>query len=449
MRILLVAYEFPPSPSPQSLRWAYLARELATLGNEVHVLAPHLPGDSVGLPELPEGVVVDRISAGPIVGLIAERSRPHLDSGPKRATTGMHPFSGQGRPTVQLNWKGRLFHRIKAVAGFLQFPDIRGEWTRGLRRVTADRITALRPDVVVTSHEPANTLHAGLLASRLGVPWVADLGDPVLAGYTPWRWRRRAWSLERKVWRIADAVTVTTHATADMLSKRHGPGRGPCEVLPQGYDGGELGTDASGLFEQSNLELLYTGSFYHFRNPAALIDAVTQSMGTRLTIASMKVPDEVVAAAKRYPDKLRLLGFLRHDDVLALQRSADVLVNIGNLDPCQVPGKLFEYLGSGRPVLHLGTGSEDEAARLVTRAGAGWVCENEAAAVLDAISTLRIENSAGRLGTGLARNSAVLECYRWNRIAEKYESVLEAAVRRHGRNSSGAVHMIDTIRQNH
>ena len=37
MRFLLIAYEFPPSPSPQSLRWAYLVRELIALGHQVKV----------------------------------------------------------------------------------------------------------------------------------------------------------------------------------------------------------------------------------------------------------------------------------------------------------------------------------------------------------------------------------------------------------------------------
>ena len=42
LRILLIAYEFPPSPSPQSLRWAYLANRLVAAGHDVHVLAPDI-----------------------------------------------------------------------------------------------------------------------------------------------------------------------------------------------------------------------------------------------------------------------------------------------------------------------------------------------------------------------------------------------------------------------
>ena len=84
MRILLVAYDFPPIPSPQALRWAYLVRELALAGHDVHVLAPDVMGYGVGqLPELPASVVVHRSSAGPVTDFLVARQRanrqPHQD----------------------------------------------------------------------------------------------------------------------------------------------------------------------------------------------------------------------------------------------------------------------------------------------------------------------------------------------------------------------------------
>jgi hypothetical protein len=38
MRILLIAYDYPPLSSPQAIRWYYLSRELARRGVELHVL---------------------------------------------------------------------------------------------------------------------------------------------------------------------------------------------------------------------------------------------------------------------------------------------------------------------------------------------------------------------------------------------------------------------------
>ena len=58
MRILVIAYEFPPSPSPQSLRWKHLSAELARQGHEVHVLTVDAVATGAAPPD---GVVVHRV----------------------------------------------------------------------------------------------------------------------------------------------------------------------------------------------------------------------------------------------------------------------------------------------------------------------------------------------------------------------------------------------------
>lgn len=431
MRILVVAYEFPPSPSPQSLRWAYLARELALLGHDVHVLAPDLPGDGAGLPRPGQGVLIHRTSPGPIIGFVARRARNTAGRQPPALLPGQFNEAQLQHQVLHkqasgLNWKGRLFQRIKALAGVLQYPDIRGEWIPVARRRLVELVEQLHPAVVVTSHEPASTLALGHQAKRLGIPWVADLGDPVLATYTPRRWRARARATERNAWTGADAVTVTTEATRLLLEQRHGPARGRCVTLPQGYDAGVGHEDnpLAELFDPARLELLYTGSFYRFRRPEALVEAVLATPGVRLSIASMQVPESVKVQAARHPDRLRLLGFVRHTDALLLQRAAGVLINIANSDPAQIPGKFHEYLGAGRPILHLGKVSGDHAAELLHRAGAGWVCENDGPMVASALAALRDAWRSGRLGADLVRNEAVLQPYRWDSVARIYADLL-------------------------
>ena len=43
MNLLLIAYSFPPLLDGQSIRWAYLTRELAALGHEIDVLTISCP----------------------------------------------------------------------------------------------------------------------------------------------------------------------------------------------------------------------------------------------------------------------------------------------------------------------------------------------------------------------------------------------------------------------
>lgn len=429
MRILLIAYEFPPSPSPQSLRWAYLCRELDRIGHELHVLTADLGGTTPGLPEVPERVHLHATYPGPLRGLVARsrkrRARSILDT-----SIGSHTAPSQAEPTASTSrrgWKLSLWEGLQSMAARVLFPDMRGEWTFWGKRELNRLLRVLRPDVVISSHEPANTLQLGLLAKQAGIPLIADLGDPVLAGYTPEHWRPKSLALESEICTGADHVLVTTAATCTLLRDRHGD-RSPITVLTQGFDdglppAGNASTDTASA--DRPLELLYTGSLYAFRRIDALLDALRAAAGLRLNLAAISLPDTIVEFAKTHPDKLRLLGFLPHLDALAWQRRADVLVNLANADPAQVPGKFYEYLGSGRPILHLCDKQGDAAAQLILERRRGWVCPPSADTLTAMLASLRSLHASGRLDEGLALDRSGIAEFSWQHLAHRLDAILK------------------------
>src|SRR5690606_35014976 len=137
--------------------------------------------------------------------------------------------------------------------------------------------------------------------------------------------------------RHAAHVIVTNSRALEHMRGRHGSDA-PMSVLTQGFDLAppEPSTADVDRFDPGRLELLYTGSLYSFRRIDVLIAALRADSRLRLSIASVTVPEAILVASKSMPDQLRLLGFLPHRHVLALQRRADVLVNIANDDPAQV-----------------------------------------------------------------------------------------------------------------
>jgi hypothetical protein len=433
MRLLLIAYEFPPSPSPQSLRWTYLVRELAALGHEIHVLAPDLGGETHGLPQLPDAVHVHRCFAGPFRGLMAwRRKRRHaVQQGPP-AQAESTPAGAPVMLRPPRNWKQRISECVQAILERVLFPDLRGEWkpcaTLALHRLLRE----LQPDLVISSHEPATTLELGLMARAQGFRWVADLGDPVLAGYTPPHWRARAGRLEQSVFRHVDLLIVTTPATATLLQQRHACGDAHAspliQIVTQGFDARASRPPApstTNMFDRHRLELLYTGSLYSFRRIDALLGAVASDPALRLSIAAVTVPEHVLAAARALPAQIRLLGFAPHSAILELQREADVLVNLANADMTQVPGKIFEYLGAQRPILHLGSGN-DPAGALVEGLRRGWVCENEAEALVGRLHALVRAKAESRLEHGLQLELAPVLAYSWREIAADLDRGLHA-----------------------
>lgn len=430
MRLLLVAYDFPPNPSPQSLRWAYLVRELVALGYEITVITADLPGYGPGgLPEIPDEVRVRRVYPGPLSALIHMRERGHPRDGSDCAdsdpdTENQAPLGGRQvgiSPTSPLNWKGRVAESFKRVLSLILFPDYRAEWLPWARRALREVLSEFKPDIVVTSHEPACSLALGLEASRLGFRWVADLGDPILAPYTPLRWRSRARRLERAVCSDAAMVSVTSESFAKLLSQRHGLDPTRCMVLPQGFDANvQDDSQFADIFDPAVLELLYTGRFYVFRRAEALLAAVIAVEGVRLTIATPNAPDYVTQAAEAHPDKVRLLGFLTHRLALQLQRRCDIVVNLANEDPVQVPGKVNEYLGSGRPILHISKTNPDATGRLIDSLHAGWHvgrCRAEIQTLLQGISERHALGPVRLDG----RDIQAIAAYSWQHLAAGWD----------------------------
>lgn len=438
MKLLLVAYEFLPSASPQSLRWIYLANALAEAGDEVHVLAPDIPDyHSRGLPALHPRIILHRTFAGPFNGMLRWNQlrrgyRPAESKGISLRDEAVVVAAAKAVSEelnwkgvlwhAGLNWKGRLFESLQGIAAKVMFPDIRAEWLPWARHRLCRLLREVQPDAVITSHEPATTLVLGRFAKRKGYVWVADMGDPVCAPYTPARWRRKAMRLERQVCREADLVIATTHGMVRLLQQRHAR-EAAVDVITQGYDATLApAADREGVI--GRMELLYTGSFYRFRVPDELLAAVLLNPGVRLNVASANPPEELKELAALRPQSVRLLGYMSHLAVLALQRQADVLVNIGNELPDQVPGKVYEYFGAGKPILHLSAKTFDGAVDMLATSGRALICANQRQAIQESLAMLQNAVVMGGLDMGMDK----VEQYSWQSLAGRLRLSLHTVI---------------------
>jgi glycosyltransferase involved in cell wall biosynthesis len=158
--------------------------------------------------------------------------------------------------------------------------------------------------------------------------------------------------------------------------------------------------------------------------PDEILAALHASPKARLNIAAVTVPASLLAAAARMPDQIRLLGFMAHLDAVRLQRRAHVLLNIANEDPSQVPGKFYEYLGAGRPILHLHNQPDDAISQLIIKLQRGWTCPNNREDISIRLDTLCRETPAGSLASGLAVGDADVTAYSWKALALRLQDIL-------------------------
>ena len=144
-----------------------------------------------------------------------------------------------------------------------------------------------------------------------------------------------------------------------------------------------------------------------------------------MTILSPTVPASCLDYTRRYPQQFRLLGTVPHAQALALQASADVLVSIGNESlSAQIPGKLYEYLGTGRPILHLLSATRDAAQEFFAVTDAGWTSSKDSEQIRDCLAKMIECKRAGRL---VGRDPTVEACiaqYGWSQIGLRLAGLL-------------------------
>lgn len=422
LRVLLLAYEYPPIVAAQSLRWFYLANELAGLGVEIHVLCPSMPA----LPDFPVPnhalIVEHRVWAGPFIGFsqwLAMRGNQHED--------GTEPGDMPGKGQSLLF---RAYRAIRFVLDRALYPDVRTEWYPFARYRLARLLRQYRFDAVISSHEPGVDLLLGLWAKKHhDVRWIVDLADPLCAPYSP-KWRRwlDLW-VEGKVIRLADRVVLTTDHLRDLLVERHGlTDGGKFACIPQGAPTGGT-SQAVAMLVPGKMNIVFTGNFYEaFRNPQHFAAALK-------SLSSQEIAVTIVGDNARFRPmfegvaNVRFLGKTGHFECLALQCGADLLLNIGNAQAFQIPGKIYEYLGAGRQILHIRSAPGDPSEDLLLDTGLGRVVDNDVSAIATALNDLLGDWRNGELGVASVSVAKCVAEHSWSSRARLlYDLISETKV---------------------
>ncbi len=237
-------------------------------------------------------------------------------------------------------------------------------------------------DTIVTSGPPHSLHLIGLqLKTELNIKWLADFRDPwttigyhkalKLSEYA----KKKHKFLEKQVLTSADTIIVTsktTKAELEVLTKK------PIEVITNGFDVTEIAKQT--LDEKFTIS--HIGSFLSDRNPAILWQVLSELIKENQKFAENlklnligKISQEILDEINKYnlSSYCDNIGYIDHNKAIILQKKSQVLLLIeidSELTKCIIPGKLFEYMVSERPIIALGPkGSDIEAIILDTNTG--------------------------------------------------------------------------------
>jgi glycosyltransferase involved in cell wall biosynthesis len=266
--------------------------------------------------------------------------------------------------------------RVGGLVRRLLVPDGQVTWLpaalyRGL--ITLQRWPA---DLIYSTYPPASAHLLGWALKRCtGLPWVVDFRDawtydpldPALRD-SPRRLAAER-RMERGVVGAADRIVAATEISAEYLRRSYPEAADRVLVIPNGFDPEDLGglsREAPAM--EDPMRLVHTGSFaasHPQRTPLPLFEALKALAAAdprwgrrlRLVLVGHLTPAEAKAAAPlERMGMVEVKGGLERHEALACQAGAHVLLLVDHARQglaSNVPGKFYEYLAWGRPIMAL------------------------------------------------------------------------------------------------
>ena len=255
---------------------------------------------------------------------------------------------------------------------------------------------------VIFSSAPYFTDHlVGMALSRLsGLPWVAHFRDPFVAGAAPCYLRtstsvRLNRMLERMVISQADRVVCVTEEHADALREAYTHcAADKFLAVPNGFDGEEwkdLETERGNPAQKADrsngkFRIMYAGKLYVQRSPLPLFRALRKMIDAG-EIRSDQVQVDLVGWCEtsegrsiedlitetRLNDCVKIVGPLSRPNTLRQMMNSDLLLLLAEGWTTQIPGKTYEYIKAGRPILALT--SKGALANFIKRTKSGWAVD--------------------------------------------------------------------------
>lgn len=394
MKIALVAEEATPlthsagtEPASQETRVAALARELAKQNHDVTVYARK---DAAGLPdhcELPGGVTVQHVTAGPAQGLSGEELLPHMRAFAAR----LGDF-----------WRGQRPDVVHATC-----------WTGGLAALAGAR----GQDIPVVQ-----TFHSLSAAERRHhVP--SHGGDGSTRG-----------RLERAIARSADAVVANNSDEMSDLA-RLGVPRSAISVVPSGVDTGQFNPDGPVAPRGERPRLVAVATHLERDGLETAVRALADIPETELLIVggperAMLRKDDACCELARLAgglgvsDRVMFTGRVSHASMPALLRSADLLVDVSWYEPFGMAA--LEAMACGTPVVASAVGGHQDT---VVDGTTGILVPPGQPTLLARRIRRLLANPMLLEGYGIAAADRARARYSWDRVGRETLSVYDHAQR--------------------
>ncbi|MEE0235001.1 MAG: glycosyltransferase family 4 protein [Bacteroidales bacterium] len=365
-RVLIISYYWPPTGGSGVQRWVKFAKYLPSEGWQPVIYTPENPEqlavDESLAAEVPEDAEIVKTR---IIEPYELYKRVLRRSGHSKEAVEVNPVNAQNKSLLQ---KAAMW-----IRGNLFRPDPRCLWIGPSVRFLKKYLAEHPVDLIVSTGPPQSMHMIGLRLSReTGLPWIADFRDPwtkifyfkhlSMTSATE-KWHSK---MEKKVLDEASAVVAVSPLVQQEFQEMTDT---PVELITNGFDecdfSSEQCTEAYGGASEEFI-ITHTGLFAADGNPTVLWDVLAEKCRTDEIFKKLlrikligKTDDQILKALtdRGLEDSMINMGYQPHSVAVEQQRQASLLILPLRKEPeykAVLPGKLFEYLASQRPILGIG-----------------------------------------------------------------------------------------------
>ncbi len=381
-RVLIITYYWPPSGGSGVQRWLKFVKYLVPKGWEPYVCTPENPSftihDQSLAKDVPSGVHVIKRPIWEPYDLFFSLSKLF---GKKKVV--QSDFISTGKKSV--------FAGISSwIRGNFFIPDARIFWVKPTVTFLNDFIQQNEIATIITTGPPHSIHLIGLRLKKKNpsLKWIADFRDPwsewdLLDTLSLSRWaRRKHRKLERQVLQTADRVVTIAPYHVNLFEKLGGR---KVDLVTNGFDEDDFGKVVHS--RTNKFTIRHVGVVDELRDPRPVMEALRQIVAGQSEmkdIISVEFIGNVNSSFKNHVKEDQVLNrmvtfidSIPHSELLKVYGNTDLQLLVlaySAIAPGNLPGKFFEYLASGNPIVAIGPVNGD-AAEILNNTHAGEIFE--------------------------------------------------------------------------
>ena len=383
-KALIITYYWPPSGGSGVQRWLKFAKYLSRMGWEPYVFTPENPSftiqDESLEKDVPNTVEVIKFPIWEPYHLFFMILRLFGKKEVKQSD-----FISTGKKS--------FFQSVSSwIRGNFFIPDARVFWVKPSVTFLTDFIQSNHIEKIITTGPP-HSIHLigqGLKKKMPHIMWVADFRDPWsewdlldTLSLTSWA-RAKHRRLEHEVLSQADKVITIAPYHVKRLAFL---GNRQVDLITNGFD--EEDFDKIEHVRNEKFTIRHIGVVDELRDPRPVMNALKgMLLGNQILADTIAVEfiGNVNSAFKSFVEQdnvlsqiTRFISQVPHSELLEIYAQTDLQMLVlahTAIAPGNLPGKFFEYLASGNPILAIGP-VDGDAAGVLKETNAGVIHERD------------------------------------------------------------------------